>query len=324
MNIENHKENGCSLDFVAIDFETANWSRDSVCEIGLAIVKGGKIVSNPSWLVRPEDNYYNEFNISIHGIRPEDTENKPSFGQLWGEIRPLIEGQVLVAHNAVFDMYVLRNVLNSYSIDIPILKKTMCSCIIARRLYPYMCSYSLGEICDFLEIKLKTHHRAGDDAAACAELFIMEFMDSGINDFSMFTEEHQSIMKKMYIKESYYKEHRKKPFIDYESISIRASEIIGDTSKHDPDNLFFGKRVVFTGAFSSMDRRMAMQTVADIGGIPQNHVTLKTDILIVGQQDYRIVGEDGMSKKQERAMEMHEKGHHIEVLSEQDFLGNIE
>jgi DNA polymerase III epsilon subunit-like protein len=47
MNIENYKENKCGLDFVAIDFETANWDRDSVCEIGLAIVKGGTIVYNP-------------------------------------------------------------------------------------------------------------------------------------------------------------------------------------------------------------------------------------------------------------------------------------
>jgi DNA polymerase-3 subunit epsilon len=311
---KDYGENKCNLDFVAIDFETANESRDSVCEIGLAIVKGGKIVNNPSWLVRPRGNYYSEFNISIHGIRPEDTEDKPSFEQLWEEIRPLIDGQVLIAHNASFDMYVLWDVLDLYSLDYPDLQ-TMCSCSLARRVYPGLWSYSLGVVCDHLGISLENHHRAGDDAAACAEIAIKAFTDSGISDFSMILDKLRIIMGKMDSEKQTYTGHRSKP--------IKASEITGDPSKHNPDNLFYGKRVVFTGALSSTDRKSAMQIIADIGGIPEKSVTLRTDILVVGQQDFRIVGEDGMSTKQEKAMELIEKGHHIEIMPESDFMENI-
>ena len=63
-----------------------------------------------------------------------------------------------------------------------------------------------------------------------------------------------------------------------------------------------------------------LQLVADIGGTPTNSVTSKTDILVVGQQDFRIVGSDGMSSKQKKALQLLEKGQNIEVLSESDFL----
>ena len=72
--------------FLAIDFETATFSRASVCEAGICVVRDGKRAETRSWLVRPEDNRYSYRNILIHGIRPEDTENAPGFVQVWEEI----------------------------------------------------------------------------------------------------------------------------------------------------------------------------------------------------------------------------------------------
>lgn len=67
------------LDFIAIDFETATGKRASICEAGICVVKDGKVVETKSWLVRPEDNAYSYWNIQIHGIHPEDTENAPEY-----------------------------------------------------------------------------------------------------------------------------------------------------------------------------------------------------------------------------------------------------
>jgi hypothetical protein len=103
-----------------------------------------------------------------------------------------------------------------------------------------------------------------------------------------------------------------------------ARQIIGDYSKHDVNNIFYGATVVFTGTLSSMTRGEAQQLVADIGGNVGNRVTKNTDYLIVGQQDFRLVGDDGMSGKQEKAVQMKAKGHSIEMMSEADFLSNIE
>ncbi|MEZ4904537.1 MAG: BRCT domain-containing protein [Spirosomataceae bacterium] len=87
--------------------------------------------------------------------------------------------------------------------------------------------------------------------------------------------------------------------------------------------MFYGRTVVFTGALSSMVRAEAQQTIADIGGIIGNSVTKDTDFLVVGQQDYRVVGDDGMSSKQEKAVKLIEKGSILEILSEDDFLKNL-
>ena len=85
------------LDFAAIDFETANQARSSVCSVGLVVVRGGEQVESFYALIRPEPNYYCYWNSRIHGLRQSDTENAPVFSKVWTEIAPLIEGLPLVA-----------------------------------------------------------------------------------------------------------------------------------------------------------------------------------------------------------------------------------
>lgn len=80
------------VNFVAIDFETATSKHASICEAGICVVKDGKIVETQSWLVRPEDNAYAYWNIKIHGIRPDDTEDAPEFPEVWEKIPVLSRG----------------------------------------------------------------------------------------------------------------------------------------------------------------------------------------------------------------------------------------
>ena len=88
-------------------------------------------------------------------------------------------------------------------------------------------------------------------------------------------------------------------------------------------NYFYGKNVCFTGTCSYGTRKELLQKIKDVGGIPSDSVTKKTEVLVVGQQDYRVVGEDGMSKKQEKAKALLDKGQDIEILSEIEFLSRI-
>lgn len=62
-----------NINFIAIDFETDTAKRSSICEAGICVAKGGKVVETKSWLVHPEDDRYSYWNIQIHGIRPQDT-----------------------------------------------------------------------------------------------------------------------------------------------------------------------------------------------------------------------------------------------------------
>ena len=151
------------LNFIAIDFETATGRRASVCEAGICVVRDGRIVETRSWLVRPQDNMYSYWNMLIHGIRPNDTEQS--------------ECPVLVAHNAAFDISCIRSSLELYGLPKPDITY-YCSLRAARKLYDFGCN-TLDYLCDQFEIPCGQHHRAGDDAEMCARLFIREVKDAG-------------------------------------------------------------------------------------------------------------------------------------------------
>ena len=106
-------------DFAAIDFETANYERSSVCSVGVVIVRNGEIVDSFYSLIQPEPNYYNYRCSQVHGLCREDTENAPVFPKVWAQIEPLIKGLSLVAHNRPFDEGCLKAVFRVYQMDYP-------------------------------------------------------------------------------------------------------------------------------------------------------------------------------------------------------------
>ena len=105
--------------FAAIDFETANECRSSVCSVGVVVVREGEIVERFYSLIRPIPEYYRYFCSKVHGLCNNDTGNAPLFPEVWRQIEPLIEGLPLVAHNAMFDEGCLREVHRAYGMDYP-------------------------------------------------------------------------------------------------------------------------------------------------------------------------------------------------------------
>lgn len=97
-------------DFAAIDFETANNERSSVCSVGVVIVRGGEIVDKFYSLIKPEPEYYNYWCSRVHGLCAADTEDAPVFPDVWKQIEPKITGLPLVAHNKAFDESCLKAV----------------------------------------------------------------------------------------------------------------------------------------------------------------------------------------------------------------------
>ena len=105
--------------FAAIDFETANNERSSVCSVGIVIVKNGEIVDSFYSLILPEPNYYNYWCCQVHGLGHNDTYNAPIFPEVWKQIEPLIKGLPLVAHNKLFDEGCLKAVFRVYQMEYP-------------------------------------------------------------------------------------------------------------------------------------------------------------------------------------------------------------
>ncbi len=159
------------LDFVAIDFETANKSPDSAISLAAVTVEGGRITKRAASLIRPPKmDFLPEF-IDIHGIRPEEVEHKPTFDELWPAIyNDHLKGKIVIAHNAPFDIGVLRGSLTHYNLDWPSFQYA-CTVRIARKVWPNLYNHKLNTVGKFLGITF-AHHQALDDAQTCAQIAI--------------------------------------------------------------------------------------------------------------------------------------------------------
>jgi DNA polymerase-3 subunit epsilon len=156
------------MNFVAIDFETANHSRDSACSIGLVKVAGGKIVDQAVHLIKPPTR---EFVFTyIHGLSWKDVAKASDFGNVWPRLEALLDGaEFFAAHNAAFDKGVLHACCARYGLTAPKLP-FQCSMQIARStwsIYPT----KLSDVCRKLSIELN-HHEALSDATACAKIVL--------------------------------------------------------------------------------------------------------------------------------------------------------
>lgn len=150
--------------FTAIDFETAQGYRWSICQVGLVRIENGLIVNEINLLVQPPYNYYWSKLVDIHGITPDMTTDAPAFDKVWWQIESFIKGQTVVAHNGL-------------SFDFPVLEKTLGYYGIRAPEYDKHCTYrifkkGLASLCNQYQIPLN-HHDALSDAKACAELFLI-------------------------------------------------------------------------------------------------------------------------------------------------------
>ena len=156
--------------FAAIDFETANQYRSSVCSVGVVVVRGGVITDRFYSLIHPEPEYYQWFCKQVHGLCADDTEYAPVFPLVWEKIAPMIEGLPLVAHNARFDEGCLKEVFRVYRMDYPdyVFYDTLAA---SRRHFGCrLPNHQLQTVAAACGYDLSQHHHALADAEACAHI----------------------------------------------------------------------------------------------------------------------------------------------------------
>jgi DNA polymerase III subunit epsilon len=161
-----------SLDFTAIDFETANGSPASPCAVGLVRIRDSKIVDSLELLFQPPEpnNWFSEANIRVHGITPEMIDSAAEFPTALERMLGFIESDLLVAHNASFDMAVLAASANAISRELPEIFYG-CSLKIARKTYN-LDSYRLNAVAYAVGHEEFEHHNALADSEACARIVI--------------------------------------------------------------------------------------------------------------------------------------------------------
>ncbi|MFC7372720.1 3'-5' exonuclease [Fictibacillus iocasae] len=169
------------MDFIALDFETANKTRGSACAIGLVTVEKGEITDSFYSLIKPKNNWFDPFHTTIHGITKEDVMDSPEFDEVWEQVAPSFQKNIIIAHNASFDMSVLRHAFADYNIDSPTLDYS-CSLIAARSVWPELGSHRLNILANQLQIPFQ-HHDALEDAKVAAHVMLNCFQHTNTMDF---------------------------------------------------------------------------------------------------------------------------------------------
>lgn len=271
------------LNFTAVDFETANNSRASICQVGIVRVENGKIVFKESYLVQPPGNEYSSWNVCIHGISMDQTENAPFFPDIWKFIKHYLENELIVAHNAAFDISCLKQTLQFYNLPVP--------------LFTIECTYiltglNLVDLCESLGLESGTHHYALDDALACANAYIA---------LSTGAEPNRNLITQ---------KEKKGIFDGHER--LKGDVLKPELEKADTNSPFYGKKIVFTGVLTSITREEAGRKTKEMGADIDTGISKKTDFVIVGT---------GAGPSKLKKIEDYNKlGSMIKILKEKEFL----
>ena len=307
-----------SINFVAIDFETANQYRASACSVGMVKVENGKITDTYYSLIDPETEF-DSYNIYIHGITPEMVDGERNYAQIANDILRFTEGLPLVAHYAPFDMGVIKDSNERYGIT-HFNREYFDSYYLSIQ-YVKALSYKLNHLAELIDFTFE-HHHALEDAAACATLILYLCKE---NQFSSIEElisaanykkfgEINGFSRRGFLKSS-------KSHLSVIQIQSIIDSVEGESI--DPTHVFFQKSACFTGKLKSLTRVEAMEKLAGCGGIPEKGVTKNTHYLVMGDQDLRVVGEGGKSAKIKKAEKLLKNGQSIQLLGEYEFLQMI-
>jgi DNA polymerase III subunit epsilon len=299
------------MNFVSIDFETATPKRDSACAIGITLVRDGIITETFSHLICPPECNFFYYNTMIHGITAEHVVDSPTFGQLWPKISHFLENQIVVAHNASFDMSVLRHSLYTAEIPFPNISY-LCTLRISKKTWPGLDQYKLDFLADFHNLQLD-HHEAGSDSRAAAELLLLAANETDINCPLTLTESVDVPILTISPDDpwppssSAPRSQRKR-----EKFEFTIPENY-DITKHP----FFEKNFVLTGELVLFVRKEAISIIEQLGGQCKNDVSKKVNYVVEGIQNR--LSEGVKSNSQKKAKKLQDDGFEILIISEDEF-----
>ena len=158
-------------DYVVIDVETTggNSSGHRVTEVGMVKVRGGQITERWQSLINPQRHIPQRI-TQLTGIDNEMVKDAPLFSEVVDDIAQFFAGSIFVAHNVNFDYGFIKREYERCGRQLRLPKQ--CTVRLARQYFPGQASYSLGKLCQSLQVTLTRHHRALDDAEAAAKILL--------------------------------------------------------------------------------------------------------------------------------------------------------
>lgn len=279
--------------FIALDVETANPDMSSICQIGIVHFEDGEPMETWSSLVDPQD-YFDDMNVFIHGIEEKDVRGAPTFKHVSAEINRRVGGQVVAIHTT-FDRSAIRQAASRHG-TMPPECFWLNTASVARRAWPEVAQrgYGLAPLAVKLGIEFE-HHDAAEDARAAGMILVRAMTEMGLDLVG-------------------WMDRVKRPINPSHNGSVAR---VGN-----PEGSLYGEVAAFTGALI-IPRHEAADLAARAGCETTDGVTKHTTLLVVGDQDIRMLNGQEKSSKHRKAEELIAKGKSIRILTETDFLSMV-
>lgn len=188
-------------DFVAIDCEKANNEPYSLCSIGIACFKGGRIQDTKEYIIKPYPFTFYDGSIvggTYHHVPVEVYKNAPTLNMVWPKIKKFFDGNILVGHGINGDLNAIKSTLEYYGIgyDVPDHNECVCTNIASIYTYPNIESHKLKNLCNELDIDINPHHALSDaKAAGFLLLDMMNLTDCAtVKDFVALCNEYNELI----------------------------------------------------------------------------------------------------------------------------------
>lgn len=307
------------MDFIAIDFETANHKRCSACTLGISIYKNNINVDNKYFTFKPYPFEFDEINLNITGLKVSDFENLPNFEEIWDAIEPYFNNALVFAHNASFDINVLKQTLDIYNIPYPNFD-FCCTYLMSKVKFENLQNYKLDTIANILELNTFEHHNALEDAIVCgkiANIYIKnKNTDDVRNDFQI---EFGHLDNKSYYNCKIPSEYYVNNNFSYRKYNQQASlENINKYRNLFINNSFlYKKNIVITGDFDLFNRNELTELLKLSDCNIKASVSKKTNILLVGDLK-------SLTSKYKQAQDLISNGCDIQIINEQSLMEHLE
>lgn len=287
-------------EYVLIDVETTGFSTDwdEIIEIAALKIKDGKILDKFSSLVKPTCEI-DDFITELTGITNVELEKANTISIVLPKFKEFISSSILIGHNVNFDINFLYDAFLD-NMEYEFNNDYIDTLRIARKILPNLEHHRLDDLIANYSIPERGLHRASKDCEKTYEVY--NYLKNDVLSKFGDTESFKQLFKPKSYRTSY----------DFAKIKAM-------TDDFDESHPLYKKVCVFTGALEKMTRKEAAQIVANIGGINANSVTKKTNLLILGNNDYCKSIKDGKSNKHKKAEQLILEGQDLAILPENEF-----
>lgn len=283
------------------DIEVLNADSASICAIGLVRLEDFQVTNTYYSLVRPHNLSFDPYRYNVHHIKINDLKKARSFKDIWREILPYFDHQLVCAHDVQGDMACIRAALKRDRLPYPSCQMA-CSNVLAHLIEPDLEKYNVKDLCEHFHLPLENAHHALDDALACSRIVTELVKRSGYDSLRAVHKAHSIPFGEMH--SNYYRN-----IISPEHAAMNSKKI------HKLTNL----SIAFTGNMVTSKEEL-LEQLKKVKAFYNRDVNTHTAYLVVGAIGYKRIRYSGTNHKILKAKALQKEGQDLKIIHENEYL----